>query len=101
MPSTTFVDYVTPVPAVWLNEVNTAVFTTVPNNSTHYSGSVTAIAGQTVFTVPFTYTMGNKRLQVYINGVKQLLGSSYNETTTTSITFTAAVPVNAVVEFNY
>lgn len=31
MPSTTFVDFVTPVPASWLNDVNTSTFVTVPN----------------------------------------------------------------------
>jgi hypothetical protein len=52
-----------------------------------------------VFTVPFTYTVGANVLNVFINGVRQILGSSYTETNTTTVTFSAAVPVTAIVEF--
>jgi hypothetical protein len=54
-----------------------------------------------VFTVPFTYTPASKRLNVFINGVKQRITSSYAETNSTTVTFTEAVPVTAVVEFVY
>jgi len=92
MATTYFIDGTTPIVATWLNDVNAAVYT-------HNRGTVTATAGQTVFTVPFTYVVGSKTLNVYINGVRQILSSSYTETSTTSVTFTAAVPVTAVVEF--
>ena len=39
MPSTVFTDFVTPVPAAWLNDVNTATYVTVP---TTLPASVTA-----------------------------------------------------------
>lgn len=47
---------------------------------------VTATAGQTVVTTP-TYIVGGNTLQVYVNGVKFVLGSDYTETTQNSITF--------------
>lgn len=99
MASTTFVDSQTPVVASWLNDVNDFVYGGA--SSTRQEGVVIATAGQTVFTVPFTYTPGSKRLQVYINGVKQIPTSSYAETNTTTVTFTEAVPVTAKVEFVY
>jgi hypothetical protein len=96
---TTFIDGQTPVVASWLNDVNDYVYGS--GGTTRNEGTVIATAGQTVFTVPFTYTPGNKRLNVYIQGIKQIIGSSYNETNTTTVTFTEAVPVNCVVEFTY
>lgn len=102
MSSTYFIDNTTPIVSAWLNDVNTAVYTTIPTLQPLLSrqrGSVTATSGQTVFTVPFTYTVGNNSMNVYINGVRQLLGTSYTETNTTTVTFSAAVPVTALVEF--
>lgn len=99
MADTTFIDGQTPVVAAWLNDVNDFVYGS--GGSTRQEGTVTALSGQTVFTVPFTYTPGNKRLNVFINGIKQIIGSSYSETNTTTVTFTEAVPVNAIVEFTY
>jgi len=93
MATTYFIDGSTPIVAAWLNDVNDYVY------QGRQRGTVTATSGQTVFTVPFTYTVGAKTLDVYINGIRQILTSSYTETSTTSITFTAGVPVNAVVEF--
>ena len=98
MSSTTFVDSKTPIVASWLNDVNDFVYGT-STGSSRPRGTVTATAGQTVFTVPFTYTVGSNKLEVFIQGIKQILGSSYTETNTTTITFSEAVPVNAVVEF--
>ena len=78
----------------WLNDVNTAVF------STNKQTSVTATAGQTVFNIyPFTYTVGAHSLCVFINGIKQLVNSSYVETSSSVVTFSSGVPLNAVVEF--
>ena len=99
MADTTFIDGQTPVVASWLNDVNDYVYG--GSSTTRREGTVTATAGQTVFTVPFTYTPGSKRLQVFINGIKQIITSSYAETNTTTVTFTEAVPVTAKVEFIY
>ncbi len=60
----------------------------------------TATAGQTVFNLSsITYTPASNNLSVYIQGIKQRLTSAYLETDNNTITFTEAVPVNAVVEF--
>jgi len=52
--------------------------------------NVTATAGQTVFT-GLSYTTGNNSMKVFVNGSKQILGSSspgsYVETNSTTITF--------------
>jgi hypothetical protein len=93
MSSTYFIDNTTPIVSAWLNDVNNFVY------QGKQRGTVTATSGQTVFTVPFTYTVGANVLNVFINGVRQILGSSYTETNTTTITFSAAVPVTAIVEF--
>ena len=93
MATTYFIDNSTPIVAAWLNDVNNYVY------QGKQRGTVTATSGQTVFTVPFTYTVGAKTLDVYINGVRQILSASYTETTSTTVTFTAAVPVTALVEF--
>jgi hypothetical protein len=50
---------------------------------------ITAGAGQTVFNLPFSYTIGTNHLWVFINGVKAYVTNSYTETTTTQITFTS------------
>jgi hypothetical protein len=97
MTTTYFIDNSTPIVATWLNDVNNYVYGTAV--STRKRGTVVSTSGQTVFTVPFTYTVGAKTLNVYINGVRQILSSSYTETTSTSVTFSEAVPVTAVVEF--
>jgi len=93
MSSTYFIDNTTPIVSAWLNDVNNFVY------QGRQRGTVTATSGQTVFTVPFTYTVGANVLNVFINGVRQILGSSYTETNTTTVTFSAAVPVTAIVEF--
>ena len=93
MATTYFIDNSTPIVAAWLNDVNDYVY------QGRLRGTVTATSGQTIFTVPFTYTVGAKTLDVYINGIRQILSSSYTETTSTTITFSAAVPINALVEF--
>jgi hypothetical protein len=72
-----------------------------------YSGNIvklreiaTATAGQTVFNLSgLTYTPASNNLSIFINGIKQRLTSAYVETDNNTITFTAAVPVTAVVEF--
>lgn len=99
MASTTFVDSQTPVVAAWLNDVNDFVYDYIPPSGSRPQGTVTATAGQTVFTVPFTYQTGTNMLNVYIQGIRQILGSNYNETNSTTVTFTESVPVGAKVQF--
>ena len=99
MTTTYFIDNTTPIVSAWLNDVNTATYTSIPTLQSKPRGTVTATSGQTVFTVPFSYVVGSNRLSVYINGVRQILNSSYTETNTTTVTFSAAVPVTAIVEF--
>ena len=99
MTTTYFIDNTTPIVSAWLNDVNTATYTSIPTLQSKPRGTVTATSGQTVFTVPFSYVVGSNRLCVYINGVRQILNSSYTETNTTTVTFSAAVPVTALVEF--
>ena len=98
MASTTFTDGQTPILAAWLNDVNNYVYNSIPPGP-NPRGTVTATAGQTIFTVPFTYSVGTNTLEVFIQGIKQLLTTSYVETNGTTVTFTEAVPVGCVVEF--
>ena len=93
MASTYFIDNTTPIVSAWLNDVNNFVY------QGKQRGVVTATASQTVFTVPFTYTVGANNLNVYIDGVRQILGSSYTETNTTTFTFSEGLHVGAKVEF--
>jgi hypothetical protein len=65
--------------------------------------NVTATAGQTVFT-GLSYTTGNNSMKVFVNGSKQILGSSspgsYVETNSTTITFNSpGLNVGDIVEF--
>ena len=58
-----------------------------------------ATAGQTAFTVGFTYTPGNNSLNVLVNGSKQIVTLNYTETNTTTVTFLTGLNVGDVVEF--
>ena len=97
MTTTYFIDGSTPIVATWLNDVNNYVYGKTPVSRNR--GSATATAGQTIFTVPFTFVKGALDLEVYINGVFQVLSTSYTENANNTITFSEAVPVTAVVEF--
>jgi len=85
----TYVDLVGPtISAAWLNAVSAsalAVQGTTPTN-------ITATSNQTVFTVPSS-AVGI----VYINGIYQIPGVSFSRTNSTTITFSAGVPINAIV----
>lgn len=83
----------------WLNDVNDYVYNGGGPETSYQRGTVVATAGQTVFTVPFTYNPTVTKLDVYINGIHQIYLESYLQTNATTVTFTEAVPVNAVVEF--
>jgi len=83
----------------WLNDVNNSVYRGLIPGTSNQRGTVVSSAGQTVFTVPFTYNTGSTRLDVYINGVHQIYNSSYTYTNSTTVTFTEGVFENAIVEF--
>ena len=93
MASTYFIDNSTPIVSSWLNDVNDFVYQGIQR------GTVTATAGQTVFTTPFTYSVGDNTLDVYVDGVRQIINSSYTETSATSITFSEGIHVGGKVEF--
>jgi hypothetical protein len=93
MASTYFIDNSTPIVSSWLNDVNNFVYQGIQR------GTVIATAGQTIFTTPFSYTVGANTLDVYVDGVRQIINSSYTETTTTSITFSEGIHVGGKVEF--
>lgn len=61
------------------------------------SSLVTATAGQTVVTTP-TYVVGTNTIQVYVNGLKVILGTDFIETSTTSITFSSGLTLGDEVE---
>ena len=58
-----------------------------------------ATAGQTVFTVGFTYSVGNNTLSVLVNGSKQIVTLNYTETSSTIVTFVDGLNVGDIVEF--
>ena len=58
-----------------------------------------ATVGQTVFTVGFTYTVGNNTLNVLVNGSKQIATLNYIETNTSTVTFVSGLNAGDVVEF--
>ncbi len=58
---------------------------------------VVATGGQTVVTTP-TYLIGNNSLQVYLNGVKVLVGTDYTETSQNSITMASGLTAGDEIE---
>lgn len=89
MTTTTFLDRQTVIEADWLNDVNTVAYS---------QGVVIASAGQTVFNIPFTCSLGLP-LHISIDGVVQIYNSSYTRASLTQITFTEGLHVGALVEF--
>ena len=69
------------------------------STTVNYEGYVTATQGQTVVTVPFSYSIGSNALKVFVNGSKQVISLNYTETTTTSVTFLSGLNVGDIVEF--
>lgn len=60
----------------------------------------TATRGQTIFTLSsIEYTPGSNNLAVYIDGVRQYVGESYTETSSTVVTFSSPLHINAEVLF--
>ena len=60
---------------------------------------IVATAGQTAFTVGFTYTVGANSLSVLVNGSKQIVTLNYTETSSTVVTFVDGLNVGDIVEF--
>lgn len=78
MSDTTFVDYVTPVPASWLNDVNDAVYTTFPTKlAEHVSG---ADFGMSPSLVDNSAAMTAALSALADGGTLELAGSTYNFT---------------------
>jgi len=55
------------------------------------SATATATAGQTLFNLGVTYQAGSNNLAVFVNGLRQRISADYNETSSSSITFTYAL----------
>ena len=87
----TFATATSPIPLSQL-DANFAV-ATGPNSNVQ-----SATQGQTIFTVPVYYP-GTNSLKVYIDGVKQIINSSYTETNSTTVTFSEGLHFGAIVEF--
>jgi hypothetical protein len=86
--------------AVNLRQVNGLIQSAYNGNIVKLREIATATSGQTIFNLSgLTYTPASNNLSIFINGIKQRLTSAYTETDNNTITFTEAVPVNAVVEF--
>jgi hypothetical protein len=86
--------------AVTLRQVNGLIQGVYDGNIVKLREVFTATSGQTVFNLAsLTYVPASNNLSIYINGIKQRVTSAYAETDNNTITFTATVPVNAVVEF--
>lgn len=77
--------------------------TGVNSNFVNYTAETevqTATAGQTVFTLTtMSYVPGTGNLTVFVDGVNQYEGTSYAETDSTTVTFTAGLHVGALVKF--
>ena len=86
--------------AITVKQLNGSLQGIATGNIVKLREIATATAGQTIFNLTtLTYTPASNNLSVYIQGIKQRLTSAYTETDNNTITFTAAVPVTAVVEF--
>lgn len=75
-----------PVNAAWLNAVTRIL------SSTSTPTTITATAGQTVFTIPT-----GPSAFVFVDGVFQIPGTAYTWTSDTQITFTSGVHVGGLV----
>lgn len=57
-----------------------------------------ASAGQTLFNLGTTYAPSSQAIAVFVNGIRQRITSDYNETSSSSITFTYALLANDEVD---
>ncbi len=63
-----------------------------------YRYEVYSTAGQTAFSLPWTYVPGNNSLAVFVNGVKQL-PTSYTETNSSTVTMSSGLTAGDEVMF--
>ena len=78
----------------WYAASSLWVSTTTSVNYFYYE-TATSTASQTVFNIAgFTYTVGDNQLDVYVNGIYQLIYDAYNETDNNTITFNAGLNEN-------
>ena len=61
--------------------------------------TATATSGQTLFNLAHSYTVGSNTLQVSVNGAVQISVVDYNETSSSSVTFTSGLNTGDVVLF--
>lgn len=61
--------------------------------------SFTATAGQTIFNLSNTYLTGTNSIEVYVNGIRKLIGVSFNETSSTVVTFLSGLTNGDKVDF--
>ena len=72
----------------------------ISNNTLIGEETQTATAGQTVFNLTAAaYAPGSRNLSVFIDGVNQIVGSSYTETSSSVVTFSEGLRVGARVKF--
>jgi hypothetical protein len=85
----------------YIDNLITAMLTnnsgTIPSGVDSHSEIVT-IPGKQIFAFPFTYTQNDNSLMVFVNGVKQQLGSAYSETGPSTVTLAVGLAVNDVFE---
>lgn len=78
------------------NENQATVQITKPN----IARTIIISAGEAMYTIP-EYIIGNNRLWIFVNGIKQLIGDDYTETDSTTITFSTSQSIGAKIEFLY
>ena len=67
--------------------------------TTRNEQTIIATGGQTVFNLNFTFSTGVNSIDCYVNGQKQAVGTSFTETSTSSVTFTYPLSSGDIVEF--
>lgn len=86
--------------AVPYGQLKNYVIANAQNLIARVSDFQTATEGQTVFTLPFDYTVGVDNLSVYVNGVLlNRAGGYYTETDSRTVTLTNPLPLGAEVIF--
>lgn len=83
---------------LWVSSTGIAAATVIAVLSI-YKQINTATNGQTVFTLLQSYIPGSNNLNIYIDGVNQIVNESYTETNATTITFSAGLHIGAKVKF--
>lgn len=92
--SSTFFTSGTTISSSWLNDVNDHVYGSGGEDTV-----VTTSYGQTLFSIP-SAIVNTDQMTVYIDGIKQVQGTSWVMTGSTQITFSEGLHYGAVVEFS-